>query len=197
MKHPRRRRVIVWIACLLAIITTSSLAYSSHLQSTAYLALSGDNTLYFPIVMKQPTATPTATPTPTPTATATHTATPTSTPTLTPTVVPNLLDGNYLATLNYGGDIHFSVTNGGTAASNAGFAVLVAPWCPWRIYEFSGTRPIGDGIFQFIVVDLGSREIIASLSCSAISSTGASCSASRPYPSDSTCSGAGGVAVRQ
>jgi len=168
----------IFLIATLAIITSFSFASVNQVQIPFLLGSPTVNAVFLPVVMKQPTATQTVTPTPT--------ATP----------VPHLLDGDYVASLSYGGDIHFSVTNGGTVAMNAGFSFKVAPWCSWGFYEFSGSKLISDGYFRFVVVDVWNREIIASLSCNALSSTEASCSASRPSLG-AECTGTGGLAVRQ
>ena len=124
---------------------------------------------YLPVILK-----------PLPTLTPTPTSIPTSTPTPVPTPGPYLHDGEYLANLGGGGSLWFTVSNNGRLASEAGYSFYHgAPWCGWSTHLFDGTIAINNGVFTFneVLEDNHIPIYFATLECSSISFTRATCSA--------------------
>lgn len=100
---------------------------------------------------------------------------PTSTPTSAPTPRPNLQDGYYSGNAGYYGELWFTVSNGGTSVSDAGFYTQAFYFCSLGSYSFTGPNTITNGGFLFQVVDFQNRELIAYLSCTSLSNTQATC----------------------
>lgn len=108
--------------------------------------------------------------------------TPTTVPTAVPTVAaPRLEDGEYRANTGGDGYIRFRVTDGGTKASSADVMTDIGgSVCSPRYHAFSNASAITDGRFRFAVV-VDHTSVSDSLTCTATSSTSATCSARITY----------------
>jgi len=171
-----KTRPVLLLLALIAISAVGVLTQANRLVDAVPLeTITPESESFLPLVAKQPTFTPT----PSPTSTSTPTCTPTPTPTCTPTPTPTLEleDGEYRANLPNGGLLWFTVTNGGASATDGGFSFQNQTWCPWAEYIFSGSGAISEESFEFTGYE--GDWLAASLSCEAISSTQASCTAVR------------------
>jgi len=122
------------------------------------------------------------------------TNTPTSTPTSTPTPRPKLQDGYYSGNAGYYGEVWFTVSNGATSSSNGGFSTQAFYFCSLGSYSFAGPISITNGGFSFQVYDYQNRILVASLGCTAISNTQATCN-TYYQGLGSQCSHSSGVAT--
>jgi hypothetical protein len=152
--------LLVFCLFLALIIVYNSSAQNNYIVPLSASEITGTPTAlaYLPVISK-----------PLPT------NTPTFTPTSAPTPRPNLQDGYYSGNAGYYGDVWFTVSNGGTSASNGGFYTQAFYFCSPGSYSFTGPVSITNGGFSFQVYDFQERILVASLSCTSISNAQATC----------------------